>query len=410
VRRKLIEWTLFGLAAAGTVLFVRWFVPWAAFEYYRATARPAPPRLDPALRQRLRETEDKLAVDRRAVPLGQTGLAPCMLLGAKVGIGSRGGRGAATSVEDCRQLVPGDPPWSAVEVDLTAGTPILIQTDVSVPGNPPIAFTRVLEPLAEWNRKFSVFLPNVYDTFPTGDRLPYTHQTLWLADRSGVRFQRISKGTGYADAVYEQTETRSVFYHALEGWTGDEWDLDLPDGRTLVFPEAYYSRRPQQGALVGLIEPSGASLVLERDRDGNLQAVRASDGRWLKLSYRGALVEALSDSAGEKASYSYDGLHRLATATNAEGETFLYRYNPSGNLTAVLDGKTSKSILEARYDSSGQITSLQTAGAPGFHFAYRTDAAGHLEQVDLRDSRGSRWTVRRGSCSSERCTYEVSRR
>jgi YD repeat-containing protein len=299
---------------------------------------------------------------------------------------------------------------NAFEVDLAWGTPVLVQTDMYLPGDPPIAFTRVIEGSGDRDRRFNIPLANEYDTFPTGDRFPYTHLSLHLADRMRIPFQRISGGTGYADAIYEQRMTRSrLFYHALVGWNGNGWDLDLPEGRTLVFPEAYYARRPQQGALVGLIEPSGASLVLNRDADGNLQTVRAADGRWIRLRYQGALIASLQDSAGEKADYSYDSRNFLVSSANTEGETFSYSYNRWGELAAVLTEKTGKNAVMVDYNARGWITSLRVGGGPTYSFASDIRPNQRFMEIVLRDNNGGRWTVQLDACTLYGCTYEIQR-
>jgi YD repeat-containing protein len=405
VKRKLIEWTIFAVVATGAVFFVHWFVPWAVLRYYHATARPL--RLDPALRKRLRQAEDKLSANQPAVSPGPKDFFPCLVVPAPVGVGPARSTWAEEPIQDCLQIVPGDPPANAFEVLLLNGGPMLVQTDMYLPGNPPIAFTRIVEAPMNWNRKFQVFLPNVYDTFPFGDRYPYTYQKLQFGDRMYVLFQRISKGTGYADAIYEQKRTRGAFDHALEGWNGEGWDLDLADGRTLVFPEAYNSRRPQQGALVGLIEPSGASLSLHRDRDGNLQTVHASDGGWLKIAYEGALTKSLEDSAGKKSTYRYDGKNFLAESTNAAGETFIYSYNQRDELSAVQNEKTRQPVIEVGYNSDGSVASLRISHGPGFYLSYQASPGDPYPEIDVRNDQGKSWVVHVFSCTENGCEYNA---
>jgi YD repeat-containing protein len=424
VKRKLIEWTAFAVVAIGVVFFVRWLVPWAVVRHRLVANRSTPLRFDPALRQRLRESDGRFA----KVPPGplpsSSGMPPCLVLPIQAGVGSgealgrsvpastrRSGREPARPerpVRDCLELVPGGTPLNAIEVDLRAGTPILVQTDLYLPGNPPIAFTRVVEPLSWWRSQSRFYLPDEYLMYPTGHRNPYTDQTVWLVDARGVLFRRISKGTGYADAVYAQTTIGGLFYRALEGWNGDGWDLDLPDGRTLVFPEAYYALRPQQGSMVGLIEPSGARLTLSRDREGNLHEVRSSDGRWMRLRYQGSFIVSLEDSAGERAAYSYDNQKRLASSTDTEGETFSYSYDRCGQLTAVENEKLRKVPFTVGY-SGGWATSLSAARGPDYRISYRTGPDHRISGMDVWDDRGGHWTILLHACTDNGCGYEVHR-
>ncbi|HET9178368.1 MAG TPA: hypothetical protein VFQ24_08430 [Terriglobia bacterium] len=410
-KRKLIEWAIFGIVAVGLVLFIRWFAPWVVFRIEVATGvvKIVPRRLDSVLRRRLREEEDVLAKAAPAALNGPLGSFPCLVLSVAEGIvetgslsvpapPSRGPKPSGSPFRDCLDLVPGGPPANAVELSLNDVTVMFVQTDLYLPGDPPIAFTRVVQRYVDWNSNYQVYLPNEYLTYPTGHRSPYMDQTLWLADRSGVLFNRISKGTGYAEAVYKSRSTRSEFDKALAGWNGNGWDYDLPDGRSIVFPDSYYAQRPQEGALVGLTEPSGASLTLERDRDGNLHEVRSSDGRWMKLYYRGPFIISIEDSAGGRASYSYDNQKRLSLSTNAAGEILSYTYDASGGLKHVENVKKHRCVLSVQYAARGFPTSMQVDGGAVFRVS-----AG----LQFRDDRGHQWVAECTEFTDSGCQYQV---
>ena len=412
MRRKLIEWSIFGIIATGLVIFMHWFVPWAVYRIEVATGRrhlPPEARFDPALRKHLREEETRIARGASAAAQAPSGISPCLVLPVKEGVGETIGEGVSAfkgngstqppnPIRHCLDLVPGDAPVNAVEMNFYDLAVMFVQTDLYLPGDPPIAFTRVVQRYVDWNSKYQIYLPDEYLTFPTGHRNPYTDMTIWLVDRRGVFFNRISKGTGYADAVYEPERSGSPFDNALVGWIGNKWDCDLADGRTLVFPEAYSAKRPQQESMVGLIEPSGTSLMLARDRQGNLHEVRSSDGRWMELHYRGPLVVSIEDSAGEKAAYSYDKWNRLSSSTNTAGETLSYAYNASGGLEKVESKKTHQRVLSVQYADGGFPTSIQVDGGPAFRVA---------PGLDLRDDKGHEWFARCVKPTDNGCQYEV---
>jgi hypothetical protein len=79
-----------------------------------------------------------------------------------------------------------------------------IKTDLYVPDTIPLAFTRTCVPPTAWSERFQVFLPHVYDPFLTGFIFPYTYQDWRLPDGQSDHYERISPGTGYADAFSER--------------------------------------------------------------------------------------------------------------------------------------------------------------------------------------------------------------
>lgn len=394
--RKGILWTvILVVVVLDTWLVVRWLTP------------TPPPRISAALRRHLRKAEDKLAAEARTPGLGRPGPPPCLVVPAPAGVGPRAASPPKNPIRDCLQLAPGGPPVNAVELNLRTDGILFVQTDMYLPGNPPIAFTRVVQHQIRWNRRFQIYLQDEYDIFPFGHRFPFSYQKLELPDRRSLLFQRISKGTGYADAIFEHKIHGPVFYRALAGWNGNGWDMDLAGGETLVFPNSYNSWRPPQGALVGLIEPSGAALTLKRARNGNLQNVRSRDGRWMKLGYRGPSIVSLKDNAGQKASYSYDGKHLLSSSTNAAGETLSYSYNKKGSLTEVWDVTTNKAVLQAHYGAVGVLTSLSVEGVPAFRFSYGIDSTGSYLKVGVKEKGVGDWTVLMGPCTGTACTYRI---
>ena len=50
--------------------------------------------------------------------------------------------------------------------------------------------------------------------WPTGSRFPYTYIDLNLEEGRQMHFRRVSKGSGYADAVFRHEETSSEFYRS----------------------------------------------------------------------------------------------------------------------------------------------------------------------------------------------------
>ncbi len=163
---------------------------------------------------------------------------------------------------------------------------------------------------------FGVNSNHPYDIAPVGTRNPYTHQLLALEDGEFLYFDRISKGTGYADALYMHTETSTNFYKATQQWNGNGWTMKLADGSQILFPESYSAKNMAQGAPFEMRDPQGNRLQLKRDRQRNLQEITTPHGHWIR--------------------FSYDELSRIKFAETDNGDFARYEYNSDGMLETVI--------------------------------------------------------------------------
>lgn len=67
-------------------------------------------------------------------------------------------------------------------------------------------------------------------------------------DPSAFLVAHLSKGRGYADAVYQHSETSTSFYKGIKRWDGKGWEMRLDDGSMIHFPESYNAKNMAQGA------------------------------------------------------------------------------------------------------------------------------------------------------------------
>ena len=112
------------------------------------------------------------------------------------------------------------------EADLRYGAFVLRQSDLFLNDVFDVPLTRAYDS-QDWDdvRAFGLKSNHSYDIDPSGSRFPYTFITLNLEDTDILYFKRISKGTGFADAVFMHTETSTSFYKATIAWNGDGWTL-----------------------------------------------------------------------------------------------------------------------------------------------------------------------------------------
>ncbi|MDP9338078.1 MAG: RHS repeat protein, partial [Acidobacteriota bacterium] len=308
------------------------------------------------------QVRQKLQPFQRAIADGkrQRGSPPCLFIVPK---GATNQPVASGSVDDCLRLVPDGRNLDLFEIALLGGfthikTDLYVHDDVM-----PLAFTRAVIPLGDWAKRFKVYVPHVYDPFLTGSRFPYTFLDWTLPDLERVHYERISTGTGYADAVYEAKSSDEIFAGSRINWNGWGWDLSLENGTTFISPEAYNSTRPQQGSLVGIFDKEGHEIRLTRERNGDLSKVDSASGGWIKFAYRkGRMIEA-RDSARNVAEYAYDADGRLASVAYSQGTTIKYSYD-SANRVVRLEDSSSGTIMENKYSRMGTVEQIKVVQHP----------------------------------------------
>jgi YD repeat-containing protein len=286
--------------------------------------------------------------------------------------------------------------YDELEVDLRSGMLIARKTDLFVPDVVPLALTRSYRLWDRHARAFGIGTNHPYDTFPFGSRQPYTYFVVVTGDGSSIRYERISEGTGYADAVYEHAETASPFFRSRVQWNGSGWDLRLADGGVLVFPEAYAAKRSTEAALIGIRDAAQRAVIFDRDRRRNLRKLTSPAGRSIRFEYDIAdRIKVATDDQGRSARYDYDPGGRLVTVTDHTGRTLRYHYDRAD--LVGMDGGDAASAIEVRY-RRGRVAELHLPRQRVYRFrfdfadvaaqhattAFVTEPGGATTEVDIR--------------------------
>jgi len=278
--------------------------------------------------------------------------------------------------------------------EVFAGGLMHIKTDLYVPDSIPLAFTRTSLPLDDWSKRFHFYVRDVYDPNLYGDRFPYTYLVWQLPDGAKIRYQRISPGTGYADAIYEHFGAAPVFGGSRLNWNGDGWDLSLTDGTTYLSPEAYQSTVPKQGSLVGIFDKDGNEVRLSRTANGDLTEIHSPTGRWIRFAYNDGRMVQAKDSSGQIVDYDYDSEDRLETVRYPTGHTTTYSYDSSNRIIKVEDSSNGF-VLENKYDSNGLVTEQKLADGRTYNFRFvDDDERSRSSHLDIIDSKGELTRVR----------------
>jgi YD repeat-containing protein len=241
------------------------------------------------------------------------------------------------------------------EADLRYGSFVLRQTDLELGDVFDVPLTRSYRsydwvhsnPVHAFGRNSN----HPYDIAPVGTRNPYTWMMVTLEDGDFLYFDRISKGTGYADAVYQHTETSTKFYKAVLSWNGDGWTVRLADGSEIRFPESYSSKNSAQGAPTEMLDASGNLLEFHRDPQRNLQEIRTPHGHWIRFKFDdlSRIVQG-EDDAGKWTRYSYNSDGMLTDVVLSSGRERHYTYQ--GTLMIQITDEKRNVLLRNWYDGS----------------------------------------------------------
>ncbi len=279
-------------------------------------------------------------------------------------------------------------PVNEFVVNLRNGNFKLLQTDLFVPDIMPLSLTRTYFAWNPHSQAFGVGTNHPYDICPTGTRFPYTFMDLNLEDGYKVYMPRISKGTGYADAVFRHSRSSSEFFGAQIAWNGNGWTMTLPDGRKVYFPEAYYAKNFAQGAPIEMVDAEGHRIQLKRTAKRNLEELISPSGHKIQFKYDiGDRIEEAWDDAGHIRKYGYDQTGHLCSV--GDGTQLLYRFeyerlmggvdNDPYLLTAVLDGNWN--VLVRNKFLNGRVSKQELADGEVYRYEYQLKGAEVIQTI-----------------------------
>jgi YD repeat-containing protein len=167
----------------------------------------------------------------------------------------------------------------------------------------------------------------LYDPRPGGQQWQEVY--LIMPDGGRFRYDRISPGTGWTDAVLEHVGSPTPFYKSRIVWNGSGWDVKLKDGTVFVFGDVapLQSIRDRFGNEIRI---SRASVNQLGSPTGNMTRIVSQNGRWLEFTYDASnRITQARDNFGRTVNYLYDSQGRLIRVTNPAGGTTEYTYDRS---------------------------------------------------------------------------------
>jgi RHS repeat-associated protein len=280
-------------------------------------------------------------------------------------------------------------------VDVATGLFVYEKTDLAIPDVIPIVITRKYRPLDSISRPFGIGGSLDYQAFLIGDATTFTYAELVLGDGGRIHYDRISAGTGQADAVMEHTGTPTRFFKSRLTYDSSRsgWQIAFLDGTIYRFSTYGFP-----GPLLNEIQDRwGNRLVIARTAGAiphpNLRITRITspNGRWVDFTYDGSdRVVQLRDNSGRTVSYTYTtpAPGRVASVTDPAGGVTQYTYDASARMATIIDPR-SITFLTNQYDAASRVSGQTQADGTTFQFAYTLDANGKIIQTDVTDPRGN---------------------
>lgn len=285
-------------------------------------------------------------------------------------------------IDRCTPSMRTDRRYDELEVDLRAGLLVTRYTDFFRPDTMPLVLTRASHLWDTIPRAFGLGGNHPYDIFPVGSRHPWTYVDLVMPDGAALRFDRVSEGTDFADAVYEH-HGQTGFLGSVMRWNGSGWDLRFRDGSLFRFPESYSATRSHEGALVGMQDDAGHRVVFERDRDRRLKRLVSPSGRFLTFEYDNDYrVRQVTDDEGRIVRYTYEDGRLVAVD---DGVRFT-RYAYEGGLLSSIRGDADARVVDISYRNQ-RIAAIRLADGRRVRFADDDGTDGPMS-VEIVDTSG----------------------
>jgi YD repeat-containing protein len=286
-------------------------------------------------------------------------------------------------VDRCTPAMRTERRYDELEVDLRRGLLVTRHTDFFRPDTMPLVLTRASHGWDTIPRAFGMGGNHPYDIFPVGSRHPWTYVDLVMPDGALLRFDRVSPGTDFADAVYEH-HARTGFLGSVMRWNGSGWDLRARDGSLFRFPEAYSATRSHQGALVGMQDDGGHRLLFERDRDRRLTRLVSPSGRFLSFEYDNDYrVRQVTDDEARIVRYTYENGRLVAVDDGAR----VTRYTYDGGLLSSIRSDDDARVVDISYRNQ-RIAAIRLADGRRVRFADNTGSDGPMS-VEIVDASGA---------------------
>lgn len=279
-------------------------------------------------------------------------------------------------------------------ISLGTGLYIREDEDLIVRGTPTLFLRRTYLSGYNINREFGIGATHNGGRLVEGDPDRFQWAEIGAPDGRNIRFERISPGTSYSNALFEHRSSPSEWQGAQLGWTGTGWAARRRDGSVMVFQDCGHGSAPHCWILWER-DADGHRIDYKRDDTGRLLRIEASPDRWIAFDYDDSnRIRRAYSSDKEEVSYEYDDRGRLSRARGSDGVANAYTYTERNELASI---ETDEVLIENTYDEAGrvikQVNSYPNDVDEPYTFAFTYKVVNR--QVAEVESRGSDGTWKR---------------
>jgi YD repeat-containing protein len=223
--------------------------------------------------------------------------------------------------------------FDADPIDLGTGLYYRTYLDLKVDDTIPIEFARTQRNMDPKVRSFGIGGMTSYDMWIIGDGDNFTWVALVMPDGSQERFERTSRGRGYADGVFVDSTTSTEFRDAQITWVENHWSVKLTNGKEYSVQGCNQQSKPGQCAVTE-IRRNDNVLKVYRDSQGNIVRIVSPHGHSVrvKTDSDGKIIY-VGDDAGHYIVYSYNSLGELIKAMNWKGDVQRFSYDVAMNIS-----------------------------------------------------------------------------
>jgi YD repeat-containing protein len=293
--------------------------------------------------------------------------------------------GSSWLVGVAQVLQSSDPVSVPLVMNVTAADPFDVGTgiyfrdyqDLFVEDSIPISFIRTQRNMDSRVRSFGVGSSTSYDMFIIGDVQKFSWVALVMADGARVVYARISPGTGYADGKFENKTSPDRFYGSRISWNGrGGWTVTMREGGGFTIQGCDATSKPGQCAVTEERNAQGERLVVQRDRDGNVQRITSPHGKSVAVTSDPAgRITRAQDDRGHWVSYRYDQKGCLSEASNWRGQRQEFEYDRRFNMISIHE------------------TGAATASSKAYAFSIFNQYDEHDRLKFQKTSAGQQWAV-----------------